>query len=255
MSRLRLPHVTLCAATSVNLQATIWALRHCLDLIEFRECLLFTDARIPEADSRIRTIPVSTLSTAGAYSEFMLTRLAEFIDSSHCLIVQWDGFVIDPDRWDPAFLGFDYIGASWPQFHDGHDVGNGGFSLRSRKLLEACRAPAFRKSHPEDVAICRINRDQLESNHAIRFADRTVADRFAFERACPAAATFGFHGVFNMLPVLGAERFWQVYRSLDDRSTAWIDFRLLMGQLGSGHQATRRRLQLSIDRLKAVSGR
>lgn len=254
MSKLRLPEVTLCAATSVNVQATIWALQHCLDQIDVHECLLFTGAEIIRADPRIRTVPISGLSSAKAYSDFVLTSLAEFIGSSHCLIVQWDGFVIDAGQWDPSFLDFDYIGARWPQFDDGHDVGNGGFSLRSRRLLQLCSRPDFHRCHPEDVAICRINRDALETNHAIRFAGPATADRFAFERVCPVAPTFGFHGVFNMLPVLGAERFWEIYRSLDDRSTAWIDYRLLMSQLGSGDRAIRRRMRLSIDRLKALAG-
>jgi hypothetical protein len=252
---LRLSDVTLCAATSVNVAATISALQHCLDQIDFGECLLFTDAETIEADTRIRPVYVPSLSSASAYSEFMLAELASFITSSHCLVVQWDGFVIDAGQWEPAFLEFDYIGAPWPQFHDGHDVGNGGFSLRSRRLLEACTQPGFRKLHPEDVAICRLNRDYLESKFAIRFADRVVADRFAFERAAPVARTFGFHGVFNIIPALGADRFWQVYRSLDDRSTAWLDYALLMRQLGSGHQATWRRMRLSLDRLKALAGR
>ena len=255
MSRLRLPQVTLCAAASVNVQATIWALQHCLNQIEFSECLLFTGAEITKADPRIRTVPLSGLSSARAYSEFMLTRLADFISSSHCLIVQWDGFVIDAARWDPAFLQFDYIGARWPQFHDGRDVGNGGFSLRSRKLLQACTRPDFHRSHPEDLAICRINRDRLERSDAIRFADGTLADRFAFERVPPVAPTFGFHGVFNLMPVVGAERFWEIYRSLDDRSTAWTDYRLLMRQLGSGERAAARRVRLSMDRVRALARR
>lgn len=233
----------------------MWALQHCLDQIDFHECLLFTGAEIIEADPRIRTVPVSGLSSATAYSHFVLTRLAEFIRSSHCLIVQWDGFVIDTPHWDPAFLEFDYIGARWPQFHDGRDVGNGGFSLRSRKLLELCSHPDFVLSHPEDVAICRINRDRLENRHAIRYADAAVADRFAFERIHPAGGTFGFHGVFNMLPILGPGRFWEIYRSLDDRTTVWADYPLLMRQLGSGNGATRRRVRLSVDRLKALGHR
>jgi Protein of unknown function (DUF5672) len=252
---LRLPEVTLCAATSVNLQATVWALQHCLDEIEFRECLLFTDRHVDEPDERIRIVPIPGLSSASAYSEFMLTGLAEFINSPHCLVIQWDGFVIDGWRWDPAFLNFDYIGAPWPQFDDGHDVGNGGFSLRSRKLLKACRDPEFRRSHPEDIAICRINRDYLESKYAIRFADRQTAGRFAFERTVPLAPTFGFHGIFNITPALSADRLWQIYASLDDRATAWADFRLLMRQLGSGDEPTRRRMRLSIERLKALVSR
>jgi len=167
--------------------------------------------------------------------------------TQHCLIVQWDGFVLDPEAWDPVFLEYDYIGAPWPQFTDGRDVGNGGFSLRSHKLLMACRDERFRPGHPEDVSICRTNRDLLEREYSIRFAERQLAERFAFERRSSPESTFGFHGIFNMIPVLGAEVFWNVYRNLDDRSTARNDYGLIMRQLGSGPKAWRRRLQFSLD--------
>jgi hypothetical protein len=230
-------------------------MQHCLDQIEFGQSLLFTDAPAQTSDPRIRIVRIERLPSARAYSEFILTRIANFIGTSHCLIVQWDGFVLDAARWDAAFLEQDFIGSPWPQFGDGHDVGNGGFSLRSRRLLQACRDPRFQHAHPEDIAICRVNRDLLEREHGMRFADRETAERFAFERTAPTAPTFGFHGIFNLIPVLGAERFWRIYRSLDDRSTAFADYRLLMAQLGTGEQTARRRLQLSIDRVAALAGR
>jgi hypothetical protein len=67
--------------------------------------------------------------------------------------------VFDAARWRDAFLEYDYIGASWLQFDDG----NGGFSLRTRRLMELCRDPAFVPVHPEDLAIGRTNRAWLES--------------------------------------------------------------------------------------------
>ncbi len=139
---MQLPTVTLCAASSVNVRASIEALLACSNQISFAECLLFTDSQQP-APAPIRVIPIESLSTAEAYSNFLLHKLVGHIRAPHCLVVQWDGFVIKPTRWDPRFLDFDYIGAPWPQFHDGHEVGNGGFSLRSRRLLEACVDPEF----------------------------------------------------------------------------------------------------------------
>ena len=252
MSRLVLSEVTLCAATSVNLSATILALQECLRQIDFAQSLLFTDGVGANDDPRIRTIAIPSLTSGRAYSDFILRDLVDFITTPHCLIVQWDGFVTNADQWDRAFLDYDYVGAPWPQFDDGFQVGNGGFSLRSRKLLEACRDPRFELAHPEDVAICRLNRDLLEREHGLRFADRATAERFSFERSTPPGPTFGFHGVFNMIPILGADRFWQLYRALDDRSTAAVDYRLLMAQLGAGTDATRRRLQLTRDRVGAL---
>jgi hypothetical protein len=249
--RLALPEVTLCAATSVNLAATVSALRRCLEQVDFADCLLLTDASVAPG-SGIRTIPIPRLSSGRRYSEFVLTHLADFIETPHCLVVQWDGFVLDADQWDPSFLGFDYIGAPWPQFNDGRDVGNGGFSLRSRRLLEACRHPTFRIGHPEDVAIGRTNRTMLEERHGIRFASRDVADRFAFERTGPAESTFGFHGVFNMIPALGADAFWELYESLDEKSSALLDYRLLMSQLRRGQSPRARQLKLTRDRVAAM---
>jgi hypothetical protein len=245
---LKLPTVTLCAASSVNVSATFAALRACLDQAEFAECLFFTDAAGVAADPAIRTVPIARLSSSGDYSNFVLRELAGHIRTDHCLIVQWDGFILDALQWTPDFLGYDYIGAPWPQFSNGHDVGNGGFSLRSRRLLQACRDPSFREGHPEDIAICRTNRSLLESEHGIRFADRSTARQFAFERTAPSSPTFGFHGIFNISDALGPDRFWEIYSALDDRRTAFTDYGLLMRQLGRGRDPTARRARLTWDR-------
>ena len=47
-------------------------------------------------------------------------------------------------RGTPPFSHCDYIGAQWFWHNDGMRVGNGGFSLRSRKLLTALQDPANR---------------------------------------------------------------------------------------------------------------
>jgi hypothetical protein len=253
--KLRLSTVTLCAVTSVNVEATIAALRACLDQVDFADCLLLTDAEVVTDHFGIRIVPIAKLDSSRAYSEFILHELAGHIRTAHCLVVQWDGFVLDAGCWDPSFLEYDYIGAPWPQFDDNCSVGNGGFSLRSRKLLEACCDPAFQASHPEDLAICRINRPLLERRFGIRFADRATAGRFAYERGAPSAFSFGFHGVFNMVPALGTDHFWQIYNSLDNPSTAFIDYRALMRQLGHGRHAFWRRLRLSADWLGHLVGR
>lgn len=230
MSRLRLPSVTLCAAASVNVAATVRALTISLDRLHVAECLLFTDASPVLLDPRIRLVKTARLQSSADYSRFMLNRLGNYIETDHCLVVQWDGFVLDPSRWQPEFLEVDYVGARWPQFPDGQDVGNGGFSLRSRRLLEACASPAFRRSHPEDLAICRENRRLLERN-GIRFASPALADAFATERSGDLRQSFGFHGVFNMVPVLGAARFREVLRLLDERTTVENDRWVLARQL------------------------
>jgi len=146
----------------------------------------------------------------------MLRRLLSWVDTSHVLVVQWDGFVADPARWEPAFLGVDYLGAPWGKAPDGHFVGNGGFSLRSRRLLRALQDPAFavRLHHPEDVCIGQTLRDELEQRHGIVFGSLGMACRFAYENEAPAQACFGFHGMFNLPAVIGAPAFGALIEQL-----------------------------------------
>lgn len=255
MPKLELASVTLCAAASVNVAATLSAMRTSMEEIAFAESLLFTDSRSHGSGDGIRVIPTDKFNSSRDYSEFMIHELADHVQTPHCLVVQWDGFVLNANKWKPEFLQFDYIGAPWPQFDDGRDVGNGGFSLRSKRLLEACQEPQFRLEGPEDVAICRTNRDFLEEDNGICFADFDLAKSFAFERTQPDQPTFGFHGVFNMVEAIGTDNFWDVYRGLDDRTTVFVDYWKILRQLGVGRDSTSRRIQLTADRLGSLLGR
>ena len=195
--------VTLCAADSRTVPLTTRAMRLAGARCEFGDAILFSDAPAP---GPFRTVRVAPLASRDAYSAFMLRGLAAHIVTSHALIVQWDGYVTGPEVWDPDFLQYDYIGALWGRYADGMDVGNGGFSLRSRRLLDALQDArfAFAAGSAEDELIARVWRPALEREFGIRFAPEAVASRFAYERVLPNRPTFGFHGLFN---------FW---RHLDD---------------------------------------
>lgn len=246
---LHLPQVTLCAVTSVNLAATLRSLEASMAQIAFGACKIFTDAPIDPVNPALQAVPIAPIHSSAAYSEFILTGLAQHVHTSHCLIVQWDGHVLDAGRWNPAFLDYDYIGAAWPQFNDGHDVGNGGFSLRSRRLLEACNLDQFCKSHPEDLAIGRVNRLWLEAQ-GMQFADRDVADQFSTERTGDLCASFGYHGVFNMPRALGADGFWEIYRKLDDKSTLRRDFIAILSDVLRSKNGFLRAVRMIADKLR-----
>jgi hypothetical protein len=248
---LSLHQVTLCAASSINVKATVRALKICMEEAVFASCKLFTDAAVELEGLPIEVVPIEGLWSSAAYSDFLLSNLVDHVQTSHCLVVQWDGHVLDASRWRPEFLDFDYIGARWPQFSDDHDVGNGGFSLRSRRLMEACRNPTFQAVHPEDLAIGRINREWLESR-GMRFAPREVADLFAAERAGDVRTSFGYHGVFNMPRAIGTEAFWDVYRELDNRGTVHHDFADIARQITRGRGGARRLMRMLVDRARDV---
>jgi Protein of unknown function (DUF5672) len=128
---------------------------------------------------------------------------------SHLLWVQPDSWVLDAGRWTDDFLKYDYIGAPWPivpgndwhrlGYRVGSNVGNGGFSLRSRRLAVylADRPDDYPLWLPEDDAICRVHRQRLKAE-GFCWASWDVAARFSYEFSPPPPeGTFGFHGAAN----------------------------------------------------------
>ena len=202
-SRPALREVTLLAADSLSVRLTAKGIERSMAACAFGEVALLTDQAMTAESSAAEALPVrriAPLASRDDYSAFAIKRLVEHVQTSHVLLVQWDGFVVAPAAWDPAFLSFDYVGARWWWQKPGTDVGNGGFSLRSRRLLDALADPRFepQAGMPEDELICRVWRPVLERDYLIRFAPSSVADRFSQERAAQPTATFGFHGAFNL---------------------------------------------------------
>lgn len=170
-----LPHipVTLIAVdTSDKANLTARAIDECkkratFDAIKF----LTNDERLPHA------VKIPEILGLEGYSNFVIRELHKFVDTSHCLIVQWDGYILNTNSWLPEYLNYDYIGAPWA----GNIVGNGGFSLRSKKLLVRAAGIAG-SAHPEDNFICRVHRKDLEAQ-GLKFAPAHLARQFAIEAA------------------------------------------------------------------------
>jgi hypothetical protein len=197
----RLRQTTIVSVNCRNPEQSLRAIEASRRQCRFEDALLLSDRvfRHPH----IRSEPIEPLSTAEAYSEFILRRLHDFIHTDYCLIVQPDGFVLSGRAWTDDFFAYDYIGAPWdlsfnfPMLTAENRVGNGGFSLRSRKLLFVCKylypGPEL---HPEDVVVCRQHRDFF-TGHGVRFAPIELAERFAVENNL-YRGQFGFHGELTM---------------------------------------------------------
>jgi Protein of unknown function (DUF5672) len=220
---LSLPQVTLACVDTRTPALALAAIARCRAQIDFGNAVLFTDpALVTSPPAGLRIVPANVYSVP-AYSHFMLRGLLPHVHGTHVLVMQWDGYVLDAAQWDPRFLDHDYIGAPLRGQPPERAVGNGGFSLRSRRLLQALQDPSFAERHPEDLCICHDHRARLEHEHGIRFAPLDLASRFSYERVLPSGATFGFHGVFNMHRVLAPDELHALVRSLPDEMARGLD--------------------------------
>lgn len=233
-----LPQVTLCAIDTRTPELAWEALRRSMKEIDFGDVILFTDkeAAVP-ASPGIRVITIETLTSIDAYSHFVMRELRAHITTSHVLLTQWDGFVRQASRWRDDFLAFDYIGAPWPRCPDDRAVGNGGFSLRSRKLLDALEDPDCTPGHPEDAYICLEHRELLERRYALKFAPIEVAMQFSQERMTAAQPGFGFHGAFHLPDVLPLPDLQSLIKRMPPSVSRSVDVRDLTRVLLKKHDA------------------
>lgn len=205
MDMLDLPDVTLCCVDTRSVPQAFYALRQCMARARFGRVLFLgpkPESRYGEPPEGIDWVPIPALTGIQDYNRIVLKDLAAHIHTSHVLIVQWDGFITHPELWRPDFLSVDYIGPPW--YHGGHPgmVGNGGFSLRSKRLLDAVASlENLDIIEPEDMVICVQRRAELEREHGVRFASLEMAQAFGCEygtyRRC-----LGFHGMHNFAHVM-----------------------------------------------------
>src|SRR5262245_3678070 len=119
--RIKLPNVSLIAVSGNKYGETLNAINKSLKQIEPARVLYLTDTDL-KADG-IEVIKIKPLKTWKAYNEFIMRHLHEYFTTSHCLVLQHDGYVLNGDCWDDKFLEYDYIGALW-LYTDGKACGN-----------------------------------------------------------------------------------------------------------------------------------
>lgn len=274
-SRLNLAQVTLCCVDTRTPELALYAMRSSMRDIEFGRCLLLSTPEARQFDlAGIDLVEIEPLRNISDYSHYMIKALSAHIQTSHALIVQWDGFVRDATLWSNDFLNFDYIGAPWASGHLAGHVGNGGFTLRSRKLLRALTSEAYDAHNPEDVCIAVTHRAMLERDDKIVFADLQTAQRFAWERGV-WRPSFGFHAMFNFPHVLRQDELLNFADAIPADLTTSNDARHLIrdlirqGQtdvaqvllhkrtasLGWSFDAVRQHLQMMTTRIRLGSGR
>lgn len=153
-----------------------------------------------------------------------IQRLHERFDTEYVLSIHGDGFPLR--RGLEAFVGpYDYIGAPWGKAswytnlvfpYPKYCVGNGGISLRSKRLCEMASSFYRRKYRLlpysyaliDDVFYCKVlPRFEKACRKAMVYAPPEVAGRFAFETNLEFYSTdgkmpLGFHSALGFERVL-----------------------------------------------------
>lgn len=175
---LKLKNITLLGLDCVDIQRLIIARNICTQDIEFWAVKLLTSIESNDAD----TVKIDHIDSIEKYSEFMIKKLDDHVDTDFVLIFQYDGFILSAKNWRDEFLNYDYIGAPWIGYYEENteqNVGNGGFSLRSKKLIKIlAKDNHIKLGAPEDIIISRQYRDYLE-NMDIQYAPEEIAGMFA----------------------------------------------------------------------------
>lgn len=190
--KLDLKNVTLVAADGFDPTRLIKPFEICINYCDFGDVMLFTNKPIESKEIHITNI--GGLNNAEEYSYFIFKQLGKYISTDYCLIIQYDGYILNPKAWTSQYFEYDYIGASWRVGPESF-VGNGGFSLRSKRLLKVLEKEEIRFGHPEDHYICRSglfgNYEFLRSQ-GFRFAPIELADKFSIEGGS-WNGQFGYH--------------------------------------------------------------
>jgi hypothetical protein len=218
---LLLENVTLLTVCATNTSAAAAALMKSKERISFGAVKLLSHEKPKGLNQDIEFTEIRRLRLRDTgiddYSYFMIYDLWKYVSTDFCLVIQGDGYVVNPKSWQNDFFEYDYIGAPWPirdnsyidPFGNPQQVGNGGFSFRSKKLLTVpqnnevvwdVNASSFYKnfgsgSLNEDGNIC-VHNKHIYEKAGCKFAPVDVAVHFSQELPVPEAhgvKPFGFH--------------------------------------------------------------
>ncbi len=226
--------LTILAVADTKITETINSLKISSKKINYKKVVLLSSKHINKSYifKELEIIKIEPLKSLKDYNHFIIYHLHKYVKSSHILLVQWDGFIINGKKWEDKFLDYDYIGApfiprarnfdySRDQFGDFYSIGNGGFSLRSLNLLRAASKYELsdeksRTQNHEDGFFSVYHRKFLESK-GFRWAPFSLAKKFAIETPLSFRdffdLPFGFHGkkLFKIHPKILFIRFISIF--------------------------------------------
>jgi hypothetical protein len=189
-----LPNVTLITVDCRNIRQVKAAADICEKDFNFGAVKILSSIK----DDDPRVVPIEEINNGLVYSMFYIKELWKYVDTPLALTFHSDAFILNPSAWEDEFLEYDYLGPPWQHPSSPLIGGNGGFAIRSRRLLEYV-GKNYEKIgghyEPEDLWVCETARAYLEKE-GMRFAPRELALRWGIEgneRGVVWNGQFGWH--------------------------------------------------------------
>jgi len=212
--------IDLVTVNTLNPHTALKAMDYSCKNLEFNNSYIFTDK--PIRSDKHEIIRINKFKSIDDYSNFVLNFENFQFKSDFILIIQDDGFVINPNKWSDSFYEYDFIGAPWPETDKISNVrfgkeeiiakrknriGNGGFSLRSKKYLNYSSQFNNCRGYPEDLFLNALNYEKAKKKN-LNFPPPEKAYKFSTEtpffgksknilldsRYALGISSFGFHG-------------------------------------------------------------
>jgi hypothetical protein len=192
-----LKDVTLIAYSSGYIKESIESLRKSYEGLYFGDVKLLSHELPDSLPLEIKWEYAPKINEINDYNSYIFKHLGKHVNTSHCLLIQNDSWILHPELWDDDWLQWDYIGAPWGYVQDAYianngervRVGNGGFSLRSSYLLDLPKIMEWDLREEqgwanEDGNICCYYRKEMLEN-GIKYAPIEVASKFSYENDVP----------------------------------------------------------------------
>ena len=96
-------NITIICIDGVDPNQGLKALKYSMKHITFAKSIIMSHIKPDNVPDNVVFEQIEPL-THDSYSPFVLSNLSSYVDTEYCLLINDDGFVINPELWDENFL-------------------------------------------------------------------------------------------------------------------------------------------------------
>jgi hypothetical protein len=159
----------------------------------------------------VKYIQLGEITDINSWNKAVVYDLWKYVETDFAMFIHGDGYVINPDCFQPSWLDYDFVGAPWPLPADSYSyrtaegelvrVGN-SVSLRSKRLM---RLPTELNlewksyfGNTNEDGFLTVHHRKLFQDLGIKYAPLEVAKDFSKEHEIEenkGLKTFAFHSL------------------------------------------------------------